>query len=167
MARKPHSCKLWPSTAPAICLSNQMVLRDYEAQKVQCQPCLSLIPFSVYCWRNVLNKFKFALGEVGCLENQFTCGNKRCTANSLTCNGVNNCGDNSDEILPCERISCKISKYCITKPKNNGINKESNKNHVLGAFSIIYCHFLCMCISSSSRGENYFYKPTTHKTKNN
>ena len=36
-----------------------------------------------------------------CLDNQFTCNNKRCIPTSLTCNGVDNCGDSTDETFPC------------------------------------------------------------------
>ena len=39
-----------------------------------------------------------------CEKNQFTCSNKRCVKSSSTCDGVNDCGDNSDEIIPCSGI---------------------------------------------------------------
>ena len=80
----------------------------------------------MYWWSNVLNNYKFTLGEVGCLEHQFTCANKICTAKSRTCNGADDCGDNSDEILPCLGITYKISKYLISKP-----NKITIQNQVI------------------------------------
>lgn len=32
-----------------------------------------------------------------CLANQFTCANGNCTSKSERCNGVDDCGDNTDE----------------------------------------------------------------------
>ena len=43
-----------------------------------------------------------------CHQNQFTCSNNQCIADSKTCNGVNDCGDYSDEILPCSGIAFYI-----------------------------------------------------------
>ena len=60
--------------------------------------------------RQSVNYFIIALGEVLCRENQFTCGNKKCAAISSICNGVDECGDNSDEILPCSGTNSKILK---------------------------------------------------------
>lgn len=34
---------------------------------------------------------------IGCTSAQFTCANGRCVPISARCNGVNECGDNSDE----------------------------------------------------------------------
>ena len=61
----------------------------------------------------MLTNFKIALGEDRCLKNQFTGTNKRGTSYSNTCNGANDCGDNSDEIHPCSGINFKMSKYYI------------------------------------------------------
>ena len=36
-----------------------------------------------------------------CQANEFMCGNNRCVSKSAECNGVNDCGDLSDEIVPC------------------------------------------------------------------
>ena len=36
-----------------------------------------------------------------CMENQFTCANKRCIPSSRTCDGMNDCGDYTDELSPC------------------------------------------------------------------
>jgi hypothetical protein len=33
-----------------------------------------------------------------CEKNQFLCDNKKCIPESWKCNGLNDCGDNSDEI---------------------------------------------------------------------
>ena len=44
-----------------------------------------------------------------CDENQFTCSNNRCIASSRICNGMDDCGDKSDEIIPCSGILHKIS----------------------------------------------------------
>ena len=40
-----------------------------------------------------------------CLANQFGCKDKRCIANSKTCDGNNDCGDFSDEIYPCSGMN--------------------------------------------------------------
>ena len=46
--------------------------------------------------------FIFDISDVDqCLQNQFTCTNRMCVANSKTCDGSNDCGDFSDEIVPC------------------------------------------------------------------
>ena len=39
------------------------------------------------------------LGTNSCPKNQFTCSNKRCVASIKTCDGNDDCGDDSDEIL--------------------------------------------------------------------
>ena len=52
--------------------------------------------------------FIHILGMQVCLQNQFTCNNKQCIATSKTCDGVNDCGDYSDEILPCSGITYYI-----------------------------------------------------------
>ncbi|XP_064611667.1 membrane frizzled-related protein-like [Liolophura sinensis] len=36
-----------------------------------------------------------------CDESSFQCDNKRCVADTLACDGYNNCGDNSDETVNC------------------------------------------------------------------
>ena len=37
-----------------------------------------------------------------CPRNQFTCQNNRCVAESKTCDGINDCGDYSDETTLCK-----------------------------------------------------------------
>ena len=44
-----------------------------------------------------------------CGKNQFLCNNRKCIPESWKCNGVNNCGDNSDEI----GVLCKGSYYVL------------------------------------------------------
>ena len=57
-----------------------------------------------------LNQKLLMISEVEkCPLNQFTCGNKRCVSNSKTCDGVNDCGDHSDEIVPCSGIDIYIN----------------------------------------------------------
>ena len=47
-----------------------------------------------------------------CEKNQFLCMNKRCIPESWACNGVDNCGDGSDEL----RTQCKgIKKFVIVR----------------------------------------------------
>ena len=36
-----------------------------------------------------------------CPENTFQCSNSRCVPTSNICDGVDDCGDNSDELMPC------------------------------------------------------------------
>ena len=36
-----------------------------------------------------------------CPKNQFTCSNNRCIAANRTCDGNDDCGDDSDEVLNC------------------------------------------------------------------
>ncbi|CAD5120152.1 DgyrCDS8727 [Dimorphilus gyrociliatus] len=46
-----------------------------------------------------------------CNKGQFTCNNKVCISTTLKCNGVDNCGDNSDEINNCDvSIDCDFEK---------------------------------------------------------
>ena len=45
--------------------------------------------------------FAFVLDVLGCLASQFECDNRVCVSRELECDGVDNCGDNSDEIRPC------------------------------------------------------------------
>ena len=41
------------------------------------------------------------LGSNSCPQNQFTCSNKRCIAANKICDGNDDCGDDSDEVLHC------------------------------------------------------------------
>ena len=52
-----------------------------------------------------------------CLKNQFTCSNKRCVPDSRTCDGVNDCGDFSDEIVPCSGTAY-LSYYILQRMFN-------------------------------------------------
>ena len=42
------------------------------------------------------------LSDHVCEDHEFTCTNHKCVHLSLTCNGENDCGDNSDEEGPCK-----------------------------------------------------------------
>ena len=43
----------------------------------------------------------FIIEQTQCLDNQFTCTNNLCISSSQLCDGVDNCGDKSDEIGAC------------------------------------------------------------------
>ena len=43
----------------------------------------------------------FLQSYLECPSSTFKCRNKRCVKISSTCDGVNDCGDNSDETIPC------------------------------------------------------------------
>ena len=47
-----------------------------------------------------------------CPENYFQCSNSRCVQTSNICDGNDDCGDNSDEILPCDGNNI-ITEYTI------------------------------------------------------
>ena len=49
-----------------------------------------------------------------CDEHQFTCMDGRCIPASVTCNGVDDCGDNSDEEGPCGKLLCLSSPVFYT-----------------------------------------------------
>ena len=74
-----------------------------------------------FCWPSVLSEFKidfvFCLTllykswyskfkDESCDEDEFSCANQKCIPISWKCNGIDDCGDNSDEIKGCE---CTIS----------------------------------------------------------
>ena len=44
---------------------------------------------------------KILLDPNTCLDSQFTCSNRNCVSRSVECDGMNDCGDFSDEITPC------------------------------------------------------------------
>ena len=56
-----------------------------------------------------INKYHFHFILVSnsstCLKNQFTCSNNKCVPYAQACDGINDCGDNSDEILTCHGMS--------------------------------------------------------------
>ena len=55
---------------------------------------------------NIYVKSHFDLAGM-CDGNQFTCSNKKCVKASTTCDGIDDCGDNSDEIVPCSGTQAK------------------------------------------------------------
>ncbi|NWU99842.1 CFAI factor, partial [Upupa epops] len=60
-----------------------------------------------------------------CLDDEFQCVNKKCISLKKTCDGINDCGDLSDEL--CCRECRKGSFHCrsnICIPKKNVCNKE-------------------------------------------
>ena len=52
----------------------------------------------------LLVRSSFLITEGICPMNQFRCNNGTCIPISWACDGVNDCGDSSDEIIPCSGI---------------------------------------------------------------
>ncbi|KII68311.1 Prolow-density lipoprotein receptor-related protein 1 [Thelohanellus kitauei] len=88
--------------------------------------CNTLIKSDDFCYcpdSFTLSKQHFCEYDDTCLGKicvGFKCENRKCLRNSVKCNGVDDCGDRSDEI-GCERI-CHISEHlcegeCISKTK--------------------------------------------------
>ena len=42
-----------------------------------------------------------SLDGYGCTDDSFTCANRKCIPADLKCDGVDHCGDNSDETYGC------------------------------------------------------------------
>ena len=51
-----------------------------------------------------------------CQDNQFTCTNRQCVAFSKTCDGMNDCGDYSDEVIPCSGTYSTQAIILISNP---------------------------------------------------
>ena len=51
------------------------------------------------------------LSDHGCENHEFTCTNHKCVHTSLTCNGENDCGDNSDEEGACKGANHNIIDF--------------------------------------------------------
>lgn len=58
--------------------------------------------------------FKKFIATIKCKADQFLCSNNRCISHKFTCNGVDDCDDNSDEIgcLPSHLFMTKQIKLC-------------------------------------------------------
>ena len=54
-----------------------------------------------------------------CSDNQFLCQNKKCIPDQWKCNGVDDCGDQSDE----SSENCKGKIYNIKKLKKNKFHR--------------------------------------------
>ena len=50
---------------------------------------------------NYLSNYVLLLGNNTCLINQFKCSNDKCVPRYRLCNGMDDCGDNSDEHHAC------------------------------------------------------------------
>ncbi|KAK6182377.1 hypothetical protein SNE40_010082 [Patella caerulea] len=57
----------------------------------------------------LLTSFNYGSGaNSSCASNEFKCSNNKCIWGGLTCDGYNNCGDNSDEISGCGTTSVAV-----------------------------------------------------------
>ena len=61
---------------------------------------------------SICDSFKITTAGFGCPKDSFTCSNEKCIPKSLTCDGKNDCGDNTDEKEGCCDFTCKNHK-CI------------------------------------------------------
>lgn len=60
----------------------------------------------------------FYIGSRTCPSDFFHCENNRCIANTRVCDGLNSCGDYSDEILcNCsdDQFRCSLGGPCVNK----------------------------------------------------
>lgn len=71
-----------------------------------------------------------------CNKNEFNCSNGHCVDASLTCNGIDNCGDNSDELL----LSCE------TCNSENGDENCDTKKSTRCSARQFECHNQLECI---------------------
>ena len=74
-----------------------------------------------------------------CDEHQFTCTDGRCIPDSVTCNGVDDCGDNSDEEDPCGKqfcthLNCK-NQFCHLNRNANPL-PDPIEDHFVNAVSL-------------------------------
>lgn len=51
--------------------------------------------------------------DIACPAPSFRCNNNRCIPGSWSCDGADDCGDNSDETRGCEVVCC-LKLYCIS-----------------------------------------------------
>uniref|UniRef100_A0A8B9M1E6 CFAI factor n=1 Tax=Accipiter nisus TaxID=211598 RepID=A0A8B9M1E6_9AVES len=74
-----------------------------------------------------LNRLRFFLCHRTCSDGEFRCVNKKCISLNKTCDGINDCGDLSDEL--CCRECRDNSFHCrsnICIPNKNVCNKEAD-----------------------------------------
>ena len=51
-------------------------------------------------------------GYKRCDKNQFECSNRICISRDLECNGVDDCGDKSDEMSVCGEFNSSLNLCC-------------------------------------------------------
>ncbi|XP_052130857.1 prolow-density lipoprotein receptor-related protein 1 isoform X2 [Frankliniella occidentalis] len=96
-----------------------------------------------------------------CTSSSFTCSNGRCIPYHLTCDGIDQCGDNSDEAPPyCSHRKCRVGYFTCTNKRCIPMNQNCNNNNDCGDGSDeVNCacsdktHFRCthggVCINAS------------------
>ena len=67
---------------------------------------LSFLSLFLCCSLEIFSLYVCLLGP--CDGSLFTCGNNKCVAMSLVCNGVNDCGDFTDELRCTSRELCAL-----------------------------------------------------------
>ena len=100
-------------------------------------------------------------GCCNCDKNQFLCKNKKCVPQEWTCNGIDDCGDRSDELADL----CKGCMLLLYHIHNNTYSINSGEYSLfcnkLPSFSDIVCekgYFTCsnkVCIPTTKLCDGY------------
>ena len=78
-----------------------------------------------------------------CRESEISCGTKQCISSTFLCDGHNNCGDNSDEIL------------CLVDQQWNHLGVIGTAMAALVVFLLLcYCCRCCCCCCGSKKNRN-------------
>uniref|UniRef100_A0A3Q1FCU8 SCO-spondin n=1 Tax=Acanthochromis polyacanthus TaxID=80966 RepID=A0A3Q1FCU8_9TELE len=122
----PYAATRCPQVRVTVCVKEKLIGSCINLSTHSTLKCC-LLSFPGYHWLTSPTPPSLISPEGGCREKEFQCGNGRCVPAGplgVVCDGVNDCGDRSDEMFCGElpRLAClAVSPSITTSPHDGGL----------------------------------------------